>query len=275
VAEVLRAAKLPLMADGDSAGYNAQQVRPGVVCVTFNSYTGARKKLEKVVPLLAKAYDCRLSGGDSKTVDDPWVVVAPRGAFNDPRLLADVDQITSALGTHPETAGAGRAGRLPTLAVMAREDVWKAYLTVPLGKDPWDKRPARSVDNIRAEAAKIYAQQVAARNRIKAGKDKAAVLLSIGALGHMAYRGLFVDLPFQSGMSRHLAHAVNTEFKYRKELLQACAELARVEVVMARLHRPWYVPPTGGQDPEWALHDKLVGKIHAVVARQRKKYEEE
>lgn len=277
VTEILRAARLPVQTGEKSAGYNAQQVRPGVVCVTFNSYTGARKKLEKVVPLLAKDYDCRLpeDDPDRKWIDEPWVVVAPKGALKNPRLLADVEQIRFALDTHPETAGLSRVRQLPTLAVMVREDVWRAYCEVPLGKDLSDKRPVRTVKNIRAEVNKIYEQQIGARRQMDGGWDKAAVLRAYEVIGSVAYRGLFVDIPFQAGIPKHLAHAVEHEFRYKKELLQACAELARVEIVMARLHRPWYIPPTGGQDPEWELHTNLLGRIHAVAEKQRKRYEEE
>ena len=62
--------------------------------------------------------------------------------------------------------------------------------------------------------------------------------------------------------------AIENNFEAKDELLQASAEAAHVEIVMERLHRPWYIPPLGGQDGEWELHTELLSQIHTISKKQ-------
>lgn len=272
VFELLKKAKLPIRKKEAAAGYNAQPVMPGIVCVDFKSYDDITSRLAKAQTVLSAHYDCKVvKKFQNEGNRERCLIVTARGAFDDPSLIAETSKIRSALDTHPEIASIGRHQQVPVpvLAVMVREDAWQAFCDVPLpysGRgDTTDKLDVASLRDRLSQAYDRTADNKKSRDDRKSGIiDADAANSALAALDHLAFRDILTSIPCQIMPSSHLRHAVEHEFGAKDELLQAVAELARVEIVMSRLHRPWYIPPLGGQDGEWELHTQLLADIHAI-----------
>ena len=69
--------------------------------------------------------------------------------------------------------------------------------------------------------------------------------------------------------------AAGKDFPAKDELLQSCAELARIEWIMANSHQPWYIPPLGGQDGGWALRVRLLSLLLTIAEKQEEEWEKE
>lgn len=276
VRDKFKAAKLKLQVKDASTGYNAQPVAPGVVCVTFAKYGDHAKNLEVARKLLEADYDCRTVKMFDDRDDDQCLLVTAKGALKNPGILGR-PRARKALSTHPKLIRETK--QLPVLAVMIREDVWNAFINLKLEADWGDSRPL-SRDDLRKRIADSYETAVRAKDRWraidKATAPAADILKLIDEhppglyLSDMAFRNSLHSIPFQTTAATHLAHAAQNDFKdkdaLKDALIDACADLARVEMVMARLHRPWHIPPIGGQDGEWAAHARLLGQL-AKIAR--------
>ena len=251
---LLKKARLPIQLESDRdegrEGYNCQPVVPGVVCVDFNSYGDNTKRYSKAIKVLSKVYDCQIV---NKFPDRPdyenCVMVAPKGAFDDPKLLCDVKLMKEYMDTHPDMHRMFDSRSLPVLSVMIREDVWQLYCNIATPKDYFKER-ATTVDAFLKQFKKILKTE---------GKE-----MGILRLCEMVFRDCMISLPFMASPVTHLVEMVQmeSEGKYpaedKAELVQSVAELARIEYVMAFLHRPWYIPPLGGQEGWWELQAKML-----------------
>lgn len=254
---LLKSANLPLQLESDSKegceGYNAQPVVPGVVCVTFNSYDDNRRKLQKAKKVLDKTYDCRLVPKfKDRDGYETCLIVAPAGGFDNPQSVQDVSLIAEAMSTHPDMCCYPR--ELPVLSVMIREDVWQVYCKVTSKKPGRFDEKTLMVQGLEDSIRKTYEGQSGIN------------------VCEMGFRNSLVTLPFQTSVATHLKVAAKKEnFPAKDELIQSCAELARIEYVMAVTHQPWYIPPLGGQDGSWALKTQLLTDILAISKKVLKK----
>jgi hypothetical protein len=271
VTEILKKAKLPIQKKEDSKAYNVQAVIPGVVCVHFNSYDDATNKLEIAKKFLAD-YDCKVL---SKFEDggEKCLIVATKGAFENPSLLAQVDKILESFTVYPRANSQPK--NLSVLSVMVREDVWQAFCNIPLTFPSWQSERKSSVDDLKAVLSGKYDNALKAQKMLKGGDTKGNVLRIFDVLGEAAYREVIHSLPFQTGPGKHLVYASENEFEAKDELIQAVAELVRVECIMSALHRPWYIPPLGGQEGGWKLHTQLLSEIHAISKKELEREESE
>lgn len=290
VFDLFRKAKLPLQHEKkDGKGFNAQAVRPGIVCVDFNSYDDTTKKLDKALKVLSPHYDCRVVKKFEDRDSDKCLIVTVKGAFDNPSMLVNTKEVEWALKTHPEHYGRDRR-ELPVLAVMIREDVWQAYCNV-YSKPTWydERHGGFTVDNILQRLTEKYEENEGVAEKIK--ELEAAMKASPNdpnqeiykqyaklafRTDEMKYRDLLTTLPFQSVAASHLPLAQeDPAFAGKDELLRACAELARVEYIMARLHHCWYIPPLGGQESEWELRTQLLTDIASVSKKAWDEYKAE
>lgn len=264
-------AKLPIQTAEDKAGYNAQAVIPGVVCVDFNSYGDIAKELAAVEKILSPIYDCRIVKKFEDRDGDQCLMVTVKGGFDNPSLLAETEKIKYACSTHPEHAAHNRDRQLPVLAVMVREDVWQTFANITIPINGWDRDRKLDKDSLYTHMTKSYDELVSANEALAKGEDRFNVLKDFQVLGESRFRDTLHTLPFQVSLATHMNYAVENKFTHKEELIQACAEAAHVEIVMARLNRPWYIPPLGGQDGEWELHTELLSQLHAISKKQHQK----
>jgi hypothetical protein len=242
--------------DGER-GYNAQPVIPGVVCVTYQSYSDTSKHLKKAEAVLSEHYDCRFVK-KFKDRDDQCLIVTAKGAFDNLALLMDEGSIRSALTVHPQI-NRSRYRALSVLAVMVREDVWRAYCNVAISKVYVSRGRPTTVKGILEVLTKKY-------NELKSADPSEAMGLIFGG---MAFDNILQRLPSETMLPKHLMMALeDKEFKAKAELLRSCAEMARVEYIMAVLHQAWSIPCLGGQDPNWALQTRLRSDILAISQKQ-------
>lgn len=268
----------------EEKGCNVQPVIPGVVCVHFGSFENKTDKLEKVQEFLAEHYDCKIVNKHSENKEampDYCLIVTAKGAFDNPLLIADADKIKHALSFHPERNEDFKL--LSVLAVMVREDVWQAFCNLPFKIHAWQKEmtlrfneqfQSEDVEDLKKVLAEKYNNSVKSHKMLMEGKSKAEALEVFGILGEASYRELIHQIPFQTGPVKHLAYAVESGFEDHEELLQATAELCRVEIIMSRLNRPWYIPPLGGQESHWELHARLLSEFQAIAEKNRKEEDE-
>lgn len=254
---ILKKGKVKLQCEmKGEGGYNAQPVRPGVVCVTYNSYSNEEKKLKAIEKLILATYDCKLVYKFEKSKNDPCLLVVPKDAFNNPSNLLNMDELNEALKSHPEL-DRNREPR-PCLAVMVREDVWQVYLTTKIEKESWRDIPT-TVPEILKKLKKACVP------------DKFFLRVC-----DMAFRDTLHTIPFQTMASTHIVKTFEDKKpKGLDELLLACAELAKVELVMSLLHHSWYIPSLGGQEGQWEMRTKLLKKIAAISDKQWKQEKDE
>lgn len=269
VLTTLKRAKLPIQTDENKAGFNAQPVRPGVVCVDFNSYDDTTDKLAQAEKVLTKHYDCRLLDGHS----GKCLMVVPKGAFDDPLMLVEKDKIELELRTHPQVVRLQRYRALPVLAVMVREDVWQHFVNLEIPSNGLDRGARLDVESLKESLGNEYDKVVKMKERFDSGAMDIREIF--GTLGEAAFKEVLHTLPLQTMPASHLKYAVESGFKAKDELIEACAELAHVEIVMSRLHRPWYIPPLGGQESEWELHTQLLEGFVGIVKKIQEKEKEE
>jgi hypothetical protein len=255
---LIKEAGLPLQLDSDKdsgkEGFNAQPVIDGVVCVTWNSYSNEEENLVNAQKLLEKHYECHIAY-EHKPKSGPCLMVAPIGSSANPSML-DVKVTHKEITEHPSSRRlrGDKESSLPVLAVMVLEDVWQEYCNIDVADG---YREALTVSHF---AGKI-------REGFQGVKDR-----SLGIhKAEIAFRNIFVDIPFQTMIGTHLGECLEGD-KYsdseKEEVLQACAEAARVEVVMAILNQSWHIPSLGGQENEWEMRAKLLDSI-AGIARKR------
>jgi hypothetical protein len=248
--------------------------------VTWNAYGGEEKKLKAVQKVLEGQYDCLFTYRIPSHKSDPHLIVAPKGAFQDPTLIFNKDEAVHAMkesGQHQP-----RYRELKVLAVMIRQDVWDAYAGTTIEAYRWSKEPPITVDFLHDKLQKVWEQQVehARKWEEKLKKMEAGEKTEYLELGSMlrqdTMRSILFELPFQTMPGTHIGEAIkDTEFKGREELLRGVAELAQIEAIMERLHQPWYIPPLGGQEPEWKLRTSVLQKVVALSAAELKKEQDE
>jgi hypothetical protein len=81
---LLKQAKMPLQIESKSGEncYNAQPITHGVVCVHYEAYSGAKKKLQKAEAVLKEHYDCKIINKFADRDDyEPAMIVVPKGAL--------------------------------------------------------------------------------------------------------------------------------------------------------------------------------------------------
>jgi hypothetical protein len=292
VHDILQKAGLPLQIEkkdtegtGGKKGYNAQPIARGVICLTWNAYEGEEKNLKKAEKLLSEHYDCLFTYRIPDHKSDPHLMVVPKGAFNDPTLLFDKQEAEKVM---KEGAGYDRSYReLQVLAVMVRQDVWDAYSGQVIVPSWGDKTPVTTelhynkLKNIWDEQIENDKKWKAALKKVKEGDITATrdVVRPSATLYGTEIRSVFMELPFQRMIGAHIGAAIeDKKFKSRADLLQRAAELAQVEIVMERLHQPWYIPPLGGQEPEWELRTDILQKVAAISAgclqKEKDEYED-
>ena len=273
---LFREANLPIQHEvggDDGAGYNAQPIIPGVVAVNFNSYNDTTRRLKTAMEVLSPHYDCRVI----KKINDAHekcLMVTVKGGFDNPTLLAEINKITEALTTHPAIAQMYRYRQLPVLAVMIRDDVWQTFCRIGL-LPTWRDSEKPSVKSLREKLEKFCIEVRENRATITRASERAGIAPPPPNLSSdFRFRDVLLDIPFQVTASTHLTYAIE-QGRENKELVQACAELARVEIVLSRLNRPWFIPPLGGQESEWELHGRLLQRLHDIAKKQLAKEKEE
>ena len=264
--DIIRKNKLPVQSDSERnegcEGYNSQPIYPGIVCVHFNSYDNTTKKMKKLQKILEQTYDCKLVYQFEDRKDDACIIVAPKGAFKNPALLFDAEFVEHKLKEHPETSRHYDAGRqLQVLAVMIREDVWQAYC------------------NVNADASRMF--HVEEPSTVQPIFDKLKTICAkykkleesdeLWRISELDFRQVLTDLPLATVPKTHIIKALQKDFPM-DDILQGCAELARVEYVMGWLHHSWYIPQLGGQDGSWELRTDLFKKLTAVCQKELDEY---
>lgn len=237
---------------GKDGGYNAQDVAPGVCCVTYNSYTDEVKKLNAVKKVFADRYDCKLTYRVPTAKYEPVLMVVPKSGFADPILLFDSARAKRAADTHPSNHQKYRD--LPCLAVMIREDVWKVYANTKI-----------------SEPSRAGGKSITVKNTIEKLKERCAPRPSkvFFKIDEMRFRDTLFTIPFQTTCATHLVAALeDKEYGPLDDLIRAAAELSRVEYVMATLHHSWYVPCLGGQEANWGLRTKVLSAVAQLSAEE-------
>lgn len=267
VQAILKVNDLPIQSESNEdegkSGYNVQPVMPGVVCVHFNSYEDNKKQLKKIKKILEKAYDCKLVHEFKDDNNDVCLMVAPLGAYDDPVILCETEEIKRVLNTHPRQHQQHQR-QLPVLAVMIREDVWQTYCSVTSDKkypEPYGYRFPSTV----ADILKKLKQEC---NKAKQAKRKQQEGMDIfERLAAIELQRLLFGLPFMTTPVKHITEALRMD-NMPEELLQGCAELARVEHVMGRLCHSWFIPSLGGQEGNWGLRTALHKEITAICRKE-------
>lgn len=262
VHKILKDHKLPIQSESDKdegkAGYNAQPVIHGVVCVTFNSYNSVTNKLKKAQEFLDRVYDTRLLSQfeDREGGKDQCLIVVPKGAYEDSTKLHDFEYYKIIINSHPQNR-MFKYRELPVLNIMVREDVWETYCHLDFEKNMWDREKPTTVDAI-TEQIKVIVE------KFKNKKDHYFTIIS-----EMGFREVFHDVVGQTQVTKHITTAFDDEnFTDWNQLIASCAELARIEVVMARTHQSWNIPSLGGQDNEWDLRVKLATAITEIAKKE-------
>jgi hypothetical protein len=252
---IFKEAALPLQHE-DSEGYNAVPVMPGVVAIDYNSYGDLTEYFKKAKEVLSPHYDCRFV---VKFNDRPegCLLVTPKGAFENPALLVDAESINQILNTHPEIACHQCSRQLSVLAVMVREDVWQAFCDI-------------IVSSYDGDITKEYYQENLLKTYHKLLKKQDSPLFEFSD-----FRDVLMNIPFQTMIGTHIKHAIKNKYEDTEDLLTVCAEIAQIETIMSFLHRPWYIPPLGGQDSQWKLHTELLGKFYDISKQELLKEEAE
>lgn len=261
---LLKEAKLPLQLDSDKdsgeKGFNAQPVIDGVVCLTWNEYSNQEENLVKAQAILENKYECNLVY-EHKPKNNPCLMVTVKGAKDDPSMLLNVDLVHRAITNHPssERRSILIGKQLPVLAVMVLEDVWQEYCNIDIADG---YREELSVSDLVKKIRDIC-------EKVSYSRPGSALSLGID----FALRGVFLDMPFQTTIGIHLDKCLEKdEHSYsdveKQEVIQACAEAARVEQIMGILHQSWHIPSLGGQENEWEMRVKLLDSI-TNIARKR------
>lgn len=253
VLDLLKKAKLPIQTGENVAGYNAQDVIKGVVCVHFNSYN-LKNELQNAEKILSKTYDCSIQS-------ENLVVVVKDGLAN-PTLIADLNLIDNSI-KDPNNYRRSSRESLPVLAVMVRQDVWNEF--VNLGCKLYDQP---IYDTLMEKYHKL--EKVASINLTDKDLEDALNYLTVGN-----FRNSVIDIPFQTTLTKHIETAAKNQFADKEKLIKACAEAASVEKLMSELNRPWYIPPIGKQWFNWELNTELLLKIHDISLREFIKEEQE
>ena len=249
---LLKAAKMPLQIKTDK-GYNAQEVCPGVVCVTFNEFGKNEPRLEKAQKLLEKTCDCQLVYNIPEQKYEPALIVMPKGAIKKPALLADKKALKEAVSTHPKRLPRYRS--LPVLAVMIREDVWEAYSTMNIKPESWTKEPAITIKSMYERLKKSC--------KLQDGFLKFC---------EMMFRESMNTIPFQTMAVSHIVCALEKGEEFSMDdVLKPCAELAVVENVMAYRNQAWSIPSLGGQEGHWDVQTKLLKRLVKIADQENKR----
>lgn len=235
VRDILKASKLAIQEESNrrgTEGFNAQPVMRGVVAVHFNDYGNTSRRLKKAGQVLAKYYDFRALAASP---DDLCLLVVPKGAFDKPETLFDEEKVKSILSEHPGSKHLYEMlheRQTPVLAVLVREDVWQIYCNAP-----------------ECPALEHFVKRL-----------RLACELSKKDFGSLAeFKEVLAEVCLQTGVSKHLT-VTDSE-----EVLLACAELARVEVVMHRLQQVWHIPCLGSQECEWELRGHVSRDLTALI----------
>jgi len=275
VQNALAAARLPIQDDEGKKGYNAQPIEDGVVVVTFNDYGDTTNQLKKAANILEKHYDTRIVYRHADRQDDGCLLVVHKGAFENKTIITSKREVSF---DHPERR-VDKVRQLPTLAVMARTDVWDVYCNSEY--EGWNG-PVDSVKNIVEKIRQCYPDPkpvpkikkkkltgvAAVQAEVEKTKEEIArVVAEID--GRSRKYGLSMDIPFQTVAQTHLEFASNKKnFKKKDELIKRCAELFKVERIMELLHHSWHIPPLGGQDGAWELRTNLLSQITAISQKE-------
>jgi hypothetical protein len=259
-------AGLPIQSEVENfKGYNAQSIELGIVAVTFNDYSSEVKKLNDVITLLLPKYDCKLVYTHEESKYDPCLLVMQKGALENPSLITSLrnNQVKQISMTHPSIIRMGKTRTLPVLAVMIREDVWQKYCTVDDKDDKYAFRKLNSPDGVYVKLKQKFEKLEAMPKDVTRMSVKEQIAwFRVKRECCDVGREFFVDLPFQTGVGTHIKKAIEIkDFAGKEELLRSCAELSRIECVMGRLKQPWYIPPMGGQEGNWALRTALFSNL--------------
>jgi hypothetical protein len=265
VSDILKASKMPLQYGVDK-GYNAQPVRPGIVAVTFRSFEDTTKQLLRAKDILDAHYDSKVVYKWNNS--DGCLIVTVKGAFENPAILSDIQSIERDLKIHPELMIGRDTPPQSVLAVMVREDVWQVFCKIPLSVSIFHKKK-RDLETIESEFRDIYQKRCSIRtNQSLDDNEKLKKLWPIDEAE--LYRSWFGGI-LQTNIPTHLEHAERKlGIDGIDSVIRPCAELCQVQIVMSQLNRPWYIPPLGGQDPEWNLHSKLLGELQKIAKKNKR-----
>ena len=268
--EIIRKKKLPLQIDTEK-GYNAHPVRDGVVCVTWSEYSDQRKKITVIEKLLSKDYDTKIISKFQDRDDyDLCLLVTVKNGFKNPTLITESiinkEEMTAVLNRHPEINNREEK-KLPVLAVMVRQDVWDVYCKLNMKDVGYSDSPT-TVEKTFKELKDLYEK----KKKIS-GKDDIDSLIAGMNLKSSCRERLF-NIPCQTMLTEHIEAALSENKFPIDNLLQRCAELFQVEIVMANLHQDWHIPPLGGQDGEWKLRTKLIKEMLKICQKEVKQENE-
>ena len=276
VHDLLRAAGLPIHFEvcnapdpdaedkGDNRhGYNAQDVRPGLVAVTFVTFGKEIEQLRAAEKVIRKVYDCKLTYRIPDSKYEPCMLVMPKGALADPTLMVDVAEVKAAIRSFPS----GRNYRpLPVLYVMVREDVWKAYTTMKITEPSWrDSKPITVANTF---------EKLKAHSKPREKNDNPDLEAALFDMESYNLKDVLHSIPFQTMTAKHIAVAKYKDGFPMDNLLTAVAELAQVEYLMAMRHQSWAIPSLGGQEGHWDIQTKLQRKITKIAEKEWKKERE-
>jgi hypothetical protein len=256
--------------DEQRDGFNAQPVKPGVVCLTFVSYnhTLELKKLRAAEKVLSQTYDCKLAYHIPDRKYEPALIVSPKGALKDPSLLFDAAEAKRAVKEYPEKHGNYR--KLPVAMVVVRDDVWKAYTSMKI-KSWRDKEPL-TVGAFYEKLKKITTKERRMQDSLGGKKDLPEDILDdLPYLSDLSFREVLNSIPYQTMPHSHIMSAAEDKEFPLDQVLQPCAELAIVEHVMAHRHQSRSLPSLGSQDDNWDIQKKILKKLVAIAEKEDKR----
>ena len=265
VHEILKKADLPIQIEVD-AGFNAQPVLPGIVSLIFNAYEGEDERLQEAKKVLDAHYDSKMVYTIPDREYEPCLMLVPKGAFDDPTLLTNVEELKYKMQRHPSHDQKYR--QLPVLYIMVRDDVWRAYCTQKIKEPSWHSGEPFTIQRTMEKLKKASEQH----GKLMKHADEDVRALIGDSIG---FRDLMTTIPFQTMPSTHITASLDKTDFPRDILLLACAELSQVEYMMSRLHLSWHIPSLGGQEGEWDTRTKLLRKIAKLSEAQLKKEQQE
>lgn len=265
---LLRDNGFPIQSDSDvdsgCEGYNAQPISRGIVCVTFNAFSGELERLKEIEGLLSSYYDCRIL---AEREDDPCMIVTTEGSFKDSGVLFDKDRVVEQLTVSPKGAQLWNR-QLGVLAVMVREDVWNAYCEIDIPQPSWKRKPKPTVE---------YNTELLQKRLVCIRQEPRKLYLFEGDYDRL----IFADAPLQTGVLEHFDKAVEKGLTDSESelLIRAVAEASRIEYALQSLEQSWHIPSLGGQETNWELKklmfDKLANICEAAIKQQDEEYDDE
>lgn len=241
--DILRNLGFPIQLDSlekvGQEGYNAQQLVPGVVCLSYvniNHSLGQRNlKLFEAQEILQDIYYCKIFEERNERV----LLIYPKDTERSIEELFDKEKAIQHL-KNPEYDRRQRSKLLRVCSVMVREDVWQSLCKIE--------------------------NELTIKERINKTKKHLNSSIFDPESG-------WSSRVLETSVITHIKKEENEEA--RDEMIQSYAELLHIQDIMFRTNRCWYVPTLGRQDSEWDLQLSVFSAFSKIARKEKKLMDEE